>query len=49
VETFNLTNHTNPLRVSPYYAAGSEKLTSYGAPVETQNPRQVQFMVQLEY
>lgn len=49
MEGFNLTNHTNSLRVSPYYAAGSTKLSSFGLPVETLTPRQIQFMAQLEY
>lgn len=43
VEAFNLLNHTNRLRVSPYYTA------TFGALVEAQNPRQVQLMFQFEY
>ena len=43
VEAFNLLNHTNRLRVSPYYTA------TYGGLIEAQNPRQVQLMAQLEY
>lgn len=43
VEAFNVLNHTNRLRVSPYY------LNSFGALVEAQNPRQVQLMFQFEY
>jgi len=35
-EGFNVLNHTNRLRVSPYYTP------TYGALIETQNPRQVQ-------
>jgi hypothetical protein len=42
-EAFNLLNHTNPLRVSPYYT------DTFGALVEAQNPRQVQLMFQIEY
>jgi hypothetical protein len=43
VEAFNLLNHTNRLRVSPYYTA------SFGGLIEAQIPRQVQLMAQLEY
>ena len=43
VEAFNLLNHTNRLRVSPYYTS------TFGALVEAQNPRQVQLMFQFEY
>jgi hypothetical protein len=42
-EAFNLLNHTNRLRVSPYYTS------TFGALVEAQNPRQVQVMFQFEY
>jgi hypothetical protein len=42
-EAFNLLNHTNRLRVSPYYTS------TFGALVEAQNPRQVQLMFQIEY
>jgi TonB dependent receptor. len=41
LEAFNLANHTNPIRVSPYY--------SYRGIVETLNARQLQFMIQFEY
>jgi hypothetical protein len=43
IEAFNLMNHTNRLRVSPYYTA------SFGGLIEPQIPRQVQLMAQLEY
>ncbi|MBI1789207.1 MAG: TonB-dependent receptor [Acidobacteria bacterium] len=49
VESFNLLNHSNPLRVSPYYAAGGQRLTSYRGTVETLYARQVQFSLSLEY
>ena len=49
LEFFNLTNHSNPLRVSPFYAAGGARLASYKTPVETLNARQIQVMVQFEY
>jgi hypothetical protein len=49
LEAFNLTNHTNPLRVSPYLAAGAQRLPTYNQPVETLNARQIQFMMQIEY
>jgi hypothetical protein len=43
VEAFNLMNHTNRLRVSPYFT------NTLGALVEVQNPRQVQIMFQFEF
>ncbi len=49
LEAFNLGNHSNALRVSPYYAAGGSRLTSYGGEIETLNARQIQFMIQFEY
>jgi hypothetical protein len=49
VEGFNVLNHSNFLRVSQFYAAGSAKLSSYAAPVESLNARQVQFLVHVEY
>ena len=49
VEVFNLTNHSNPLRVSPYYASRDRRLDSYGQATETLNARQIQWLVQLEY
>lgn len=49
IESFNLTNHSNPLRFSPYYSAGSVRLPSFGGVVETLNARQFQFLVQFEY
>jgi hypothetical protein len=49
VESFNLLNHSNLLRASPYYAARGVRLGSYGQEIETLNARQIQFMIQLEY
>ncbi len=49
VEAFNLLNHSNPLRVSPYFAAGTAPLPSYRDRLETLNPRQLQLLVQFEY
>jgi hypothetical protein len=43
VEAFNLLNHTNLLRASPFLTA------SHGARLETLNPRQVQLMAQFEF
>jgi hypothetical protein len=48
-ESFNLLNHSNPLRVSPFYAAAGQRLSSYGTPVETLHARQIQFSLSLEY
>ncbi len=48
-EGFNLINHSNPLRVSPFYAAGGRRIESYRGVVETLPARQVQLFVQLEY
>jgi outer membrane receptor for ferrienterochelin and colicin len=49
IESFNILNHTNPLRVSPYYAAEGQKLNSFRSIVEMLNARQVQFFIQFEY
>lgn len=49
LESFNLLNHTNPLRVSPFYAANGARLTSYGRPIEILNARQVQLFAALEF
>jgi len=49
LEAFNLTNHGNPLRVSPYFATPNRRLDSYNRAVETLNARQIQFMIQIEY
>ncbi len=49
IEAFNLTNHSNPLRVSPYYVSRGRRLDSYGGALETLNARQIQWLVQLEY
>ena len=48
-EAFNLANHTNPARVSQFYAARGTLLGSYNHAIETLNARQVQFMIQFEY
>ena len=42
-EALNLLNHTNRLRVSPFYTP------TFGRLIEAQIPRQVQLMLQLEY
>ncbi|HEU0121866.1 MAG TPA: TonB-dependent receptor [Bryobacteraceae bacterium] len=44
VESFNLTNHTNAERLSPYVG-----ITSYRGILESLPGRQVQFLVQFEY
>lgn len=49
VNGFNLTNHTNSLRVSPYYSDGSRVLPSYGGLVEGLNARQLQFTLEWEF
>ncbi len=49
VEAFNLLNHTNVLRVSPYFAAAGQRLASYARPIETLNARQIQLLAQFEY
>jgi hypothetical protein len=46
---YNLTNHTNPLRVSPYYGTPDAPLATYRGLVETLNARQVQFSFQWEF
>jgi len=49
VESFNLTNHANTERVSPYFSSPAGRLSSYGATLENLPARQVQFLVQFEY
>jgi hypothetical protein len=49
LEAFNLANHSNPARVSQFYAAAGALLGSYGHSIESLNARQVQFMIQFEY
>jgi hypothetical protein len=44
IGVYNLTNHTNPLKVSEYYG-----LTSYRGLIETLNARQVQWSWQWEF
>ena len=44
VGAYNLTNHTNPILVSPYYG-----LETYRGLIETLNARQVQFSFQWEF
>jgi hypothetical protein len=46
---YNLTNHTNPLRVSPYYNDGVHLLPSYGELVESLSARQFQFTIEWEF
>lgn len=49
VDGYNLTNHTNPLSVSPYYTDGASLLPSYGGLVEGLTARQFQFTVEWEF
>ena len=49
LEFFNLTNHSNLLRVSQHYAAEGHRLATYNQTVETLNARQIQFLIQVEY
>jgi hypothetical protein len=44
IESFNLTNHTNVERLSPYYG-----MPSYRGILESLPGRQFQFLVQFEY
>ena len=48
-ESFNILNHTNSLRVSPFYAAQGVRLANYNRPVEVLNARQVQLFATLEF
>lgn len=48
-ESFNLLNHINVLRVSPFYAAAGEKLANYSMPVEVLNARQIQLFAAFEF
>jgi hypothetical protein len=49
VDAYNLTNHTNALRVSPYYSSRGVLLSTYRGLVETLGARQIQFSVQWEF
>ena len=49
VESFNLLNHTNVERVSPYYSTDRGQLSSYGAILESLPARQLQLMIQFEF
>jgi hypothetical protein len=49
VDGYNLTNHTNSLRVSPYYSDGENMIPSYKGLVETQGARQFQFTIEWEF
>jgi hypothetical protein len=49
VDAYNLTNHTNPLRVSPYYSSLGAPLASYRGLVESLEARQIQFSIQYEF
>lgn len=49
VDGYNLTNHTNPLSVSPYFTDGAGLLPSYGGLVEGLTARQFQFTVEWEF
>jgi hypothetical protein len=49
IEGFNVLNHTNVERVSPYYATGHGNLPSYGAILESLPARQLQLMAQFEF
>ena len=49
VEGFNILNHTNSLRVSPFYAAQNVRLSTYNRPIEVLNARQIQLFATLEW
>lgn len=49
VDAYNLTNHTNALRVSPYYSSRGVLLSTYRGLVENLGARQIQFSVQWEF
>lgn len=49
VEAFNLTNHANFARVSPYYAAQGSRLDSYRGPIEASSGRQLQLLLTVEF
>jgi hypothetical protein len=49
VDAYNLTNHTNVLRVSPYYSSRGVLLSTYRGLVETLGARKIQFSVQWEF
>ncbi len=49
IEGFNLMNHANVLRVSPYFAAGDQRLNTYRGTIESLPGRQLQFLMHLEF
>lgn len=49
VESFNLLNHSNPIRVNQSFAAGSDRLRSYGETLESLCARPVQFLMHVEW
>ena len=49
VESFNILNHTNRLRVSPYYSTGATRLNNYRGAIEILNARQIQWFSALEF
>lgn len=49
IEAFNVLNHSNSLRVSPYYAARGVRLSNYARPIEVPNARQVHLFATLEW
>ncbi len=49
IEGFNLTNHSNVDRVSPYYSNSAARLSSFRQPLESLPARQFQLLIQFEY
>ncbi len=49
IEGYNLLNRSNPIRVLPYFAAGSSPLANYREPIEFSSARQLQLFVHFEF
>jgi hypothetical protein len=49
VDGYNLTNHLNRLRVSPFYSTGTATLASFGGVIESLDARRFQFTVEWEF
>ncbi len=48
-EFFNLFNRLNVSDISPFFGDGAAPLPGFGRPIEADNPRQMQFSIDLEF
>ncbi|HEV2495666.1 MAG TPA: TonB-dependent receptor [Terriglobia bacterium] len=49
VESFNLLNRTNVREINPFFGSGSAAQPGFGLPLDTFNPRQLQFSLDFEF